>query len=230
MNKEELTKMNSALITDLLVSKEKEALEVKKEIEMMKGELQTRGLRVLEERNTKYMEFFGAGVGIASVSLAQKMEILNFFKLQELLGKDFVEEKIQRKPAPIKYDVDGKFGQALIALITGDYAIGYTMDEIINGITKDEKQRNLLDKKLKGDYKADKKTLCSVLKKDELELDMDTELFLIGKIKNWQLIQAFFDVGTEEKVKKLRNELKKCILVDDTIKIATKSIKGDNVA
>lgn len=230
MNKEELSKMNSALITDLLVSKEKEASEVKKDIEMMKGELQARGLRVLEERNTKYMEFFGAGVGIAAVSLAQKMEILNYFKLQELLGKEFVDEKIQRKPAPIKYDVDGKFGQALIALVTGDYAVGYTMDEIINGITKDEKQRNLLDKKLKGDYKADKKTLCSVLKKNEQELDMDTELFLVGKIKNWQLIQAFFDVSSEDKIKKLKSELKKCVLVDDTIKIATKSVKEDNVA
>lgn len=230
MNKEEIAAADSSELIDILIEKEKEAAELKTYIDILKGEIQTRGVRVLEERNTKYIEFFGESSGIASVQIAQKMEILNYFKLEEMLGKEFVEEKIKRVPADVKYTVDKKFQQAITALVTGDYAMGYTLEEVVEGITKDQKQRNLLLKKLKGDYKSDKKTICSVLGVADSELSMDTELFLIGKIVNWQLIEAFFDTENEDKFNKLRSEVKKCIMVDDTVKIATKSVKEENVA
>lgn len=230
MNKEEIAAAASSELIDILIEKEKEAAELKTDIDILKGEIQTRGVRVLEERNTKYIEFFGESSGIASVQIAQKMEILNYFKLQEMLGKEFVEEKIKRVPADVKYNVDKKFQQAITALVIGDYAKGYTLEEVVAGITDDQKQRNLLLKKLKGDYKADKKTICSVLGVADAELSMDTELFLIGKIVNWQLIEAFFDTENEDKFNKLRSEVKKCIMVDDTVKIATKSVKEENVA
>lgn len=230
MNKEEIAAADSSELIDILIEKEKEAAELKTDIDILKGEIQTRGVRVLEERNTKYIEFFGESSGIASVQIAQKMEILNYFKLEEMLGKEFVEEKIKRVPADVKYTVDKKFQQAITALVTGDYARGYTLEEVVAGITEEQKQRNLLLKKLKGDYKSDKKTICSVLGVADAELSMDTELFLIGKIVNWQLIEAFFDTENEDKFNKLRSEVKKCIMVDDTVKIATKSVKEENVA
>lgn len=230
MNKEEIIESSSAELIDILIQKEKEAAELKTDIDILKGEIQTRGVRVLEERNTKYIEFFGESSGIASVQIAQKMEILNYYKLQEMLGKEFVEEKIKRVPADVKYTVDKKFQQAITALVTDDYARGYTLEEVVEGITEDQKQRNLLLKKLKGDYKSDKKTICSVLGISDTELEMDTELFLIGKIINWQLIEAFFETDNEDKFNKIRNEVKKCIMVDDTVKIATKSTKEENVA
>lgn len=230
MTKAEIAGKTSAELIDILIEKEKEAAAVKSEIEVIKGEVQTRGLRVLEERNTKYVEFFGAEAGIASVQIAQKMEILNYFKLQELIGEEFLSEKIKRVPADIKYTIDKKFQQALTALVTGDYAKEYTLEEVVNGITDDTKQRNLLLKKFKGDYKADKKTICSITGADETSADMDTELFLIGKIINWQLIEAFFETEDEAKFNKLKSEIKKCILVDETVKTAAKSVKEENVA
>ncbi|MBP3339803.1 MAG: hypothetical protein J6L69_10405 [Lachnospiraceae bacterium] len=230
MNKQDIEIKTSAELIDILVAKQKEEKELKSEIDILKGEIQTRGVKVLEERNTKFIEFFGAENGIASVQIAQKMEILNFFKLQETLGEEFLNEKIKRVPADVKYEIDKKFGQAVAALVTGDYAKGYTLSEVVEGITDDTKQRNLLLKKLKGDYKADKKTICSVIGVTDAELDMDTELFLIGKIINWQLIEAFFDTENEDKFNKLKNEIKKCIIVDETVKIAAKSVKEENVA
>lgn len=230
MNKSDIVEKASSELIDILVAKEKEAAELKSEIDTLKSEIQTRGIKVLEERNTKYVEFFGDGNGIASVSMAQKMEILNYFKLEETLGKEFIEEKITRVPADVKYTVEKKFQQAIVALVTGDYAKGYTLEEVVNNITQDEKQRTLLLKKLKGDYKKDKDTICSVLAVDKSELEMDTELFLIGKIMNWQLIEAFFDTEDESKFNKLKSDVKKCIMVDETVKIATKSVKEENVA
>ena len=230
MNKNDIEEKASSELIDILVAKEKEAAALKAEIDTIKSEIQTRGVRVLEERNTKYIEFFGDENGIASVSMAQKMEILNYFKLEEMLGKEFLSEKIVRVPADVKYNIDKKFQQAVMALVTGDYAKGYTLGEVVDGITEDAKQRTLLLKKLKGDYKKDKDTLCSVLKVDKAVLEMDTEFFLIGKIMNWQLIEAFFDTDDETKFNKLKNEVKKCIIVDETVKIATKSVKEENVA
>lgn len=230
MNKNDIEDRASSELIDILLAKEKEAAALKVEIDTLKSEIQTRGVKVLEERNTKYIEFFGEENGIASVSMAQKMEILNYFKLEEMLGKEFLSEKITRVPADVKYNIDKKFQQAVMALVTGDYAKGYTLEEVVNGITEDAKQRTLLLKKLKGDYKKDKDTICSVLKVDKADLEMDTELFLIGKIMNWQLIEAFFDTEDESKFIKLKSEVKKCIIVDETVKIATKSFMEENVA
>lgn len=229
MTKEEIAGRTSAELIDMLVEKEKEAAAVKSEIEVIKGEIQTRGLSILEERNTKYIEFFGNEAGIASVQKAQKVEINNYFRLQELMGKEFISEKIARTPE-IKYTIDKKFQQALASLITGDYAKGYTLEEVVNGITEDTKQRKLLLKKLKGDYKTDKKTICSITGMDAASADINTELFLIGKIKNWQMIEVFFDTEDEDKFNKLKSEIEKCISVDETIKTAAKSVKEENVA
>lgn len=230
MNKIDIAEKASSELIDILVVKEKEAAELKAEIDTLKSEIQTRGIKVLEERNTKYVEFFGDENGIASVSTAQKMEILNYFKLEEVLGKEFVEEKIIRVPADVKYNVEKKFQQAIVALVTGDYAQGYTLEEVVNNISSEEKQRKLLLKKLKGDYKKDKDTICNILGVDKSTLDMDTELFLIGKIMNWQLIEAFFNTEDESKFNKLKTDIKKCILVDESVKIAVKSVKEENVA
>ena len=147
MTKEEISGKMSAELIDMLIEKEKEAAAVKSEIEVIKGEIQARGLSVLEERNTKYIEFFGNESGIASVQKAQKVEIVNYFRLQELMGQEFISEKIARTPE-IKYTIDKKFQQALASLITGDYAKGYTLEEVVNGITEDAKQRKLLLKKI----------------------------------------------------------------------------------
>ena len=227
MTKQQILNSSSAELTDMLIQKQKEASELKQEIDAMKGELQTRGLKVLDERNQKFIEFFGENVGTASVTIAQKVEILNYFRLKELLGAEFTEEKIRRMPTDIKYDVDSKFNQALIALVTNDYEADTTIDEAMKRMEATQTQKELIKKKLKGDYKKDRKILADILKTDERELSYDTELFFIGKIKKYQLICSYFD---ETRLDEIKTELKKCVAVDETVKIAAKSTKEDNVA
>lgn len=227
MNKQDIVECDSASLTDMLIKRQAKAAELKREIDMMKGELQTRGLKVLDERNSKFIEFYGKKEGIASVTIAQKMEVLNYFKLRELLGEKFTDEKVKRIPADIKYDIDPKFSSALIALITNDYESEVMLDEVLDKITNSVNQKKILQKKLKGDFKKDRKTVSDVLGIPESELNLDTELFFIGKIKNWQMITIFFE---EEKLKEIQTELKKCIAIDETVKIAAKSTSEDNIA
>ena len=85
-------------------------------------------------------------------------------------------------------------------------------------------QKELLLKKLKGDYKSDKKVLQSVLgyTKQGLQegqppvIDMDVELYYISKIKNAELILAFLpEEGIDATMKAIRG----CVIVDSKLKI-----------
>lgn len=207
----------------MLLSKQEEAALLKSEIDTLKAEIQTRGLQVLEDRNIKFCEFFATD-GIASVTMAQKMDILNYFKLKDILGEEFTEEKVKREQPDIKYTVDKKLGKALISIATDDYATDITLDEVVASLTSDTKQQKLLLKKLKGEYEADKKTLIAVLGSDSDD-NYETELYLISKVKNYELIQCFFNVSSIDDLKLLKLDLKKCIMVDETVKIAAKSTK-----
>lgn len=225
MTKQEIMEKSSAELTDILITSQKKAAEIKQEIDAVKGEIQTRGLKVLDERNQKFIEFFGNSIGIASVTIAQKLEILNYFRLAELFGEEFISEKVKRIP-DVKYDIDTKFNQALIALVTEDYEADTTLEEALDALDATSTQRELIKKKLKGDYKKDRKVISDVLKIDERNMSYDAELFFISKIMNYQLITSFFD---EKRLNEIRTELKKCILVDETVKIAAKSTKEENV-
>lgn len=90
----------------------------------------------------------------------------------------------------------------------------------------DAHQKELLLKKLKGDYKADKKTLLSVLgyltkgtseaAAEAAAPDLDVELYYISKIKNAELILAFLP---EEGIDSTMEAIRRCVIVDSKLKI-----------
>lgn len=188
------------------------------ELDLIKAELQRRAEEELQEKNVKFTEFFGDGSSYVNVSYAQKLEILNMPEVRRLLP-EVAGEKITAKPAEIKYDIEKVFKQALIAVVTGDYSDEYTVEEIVDksGWKMDTKQRSLILKKLKGEYAKDRDMVRRTLGK--LDLDVDVELYLIYKAKNWQLIQAFFPV---EDFRAWAEELKKYVTVDETPRIELK--------
>lgn len=217
-------------IIDILVEKEKGAAELKNDIDMLKAEIQSRGLRVLEDRNIKMVEFFGETSGMAAVTMAQKMEILNYFRLEEIVGEELLQEKVKRE-STIKYNVDKKFNQALIAVATDDYVRDMKIADVVNNLTDDDKKRSLILKKVKGDFKKDKKNVCAILGVSESEADIDTEMYLIGKIMNWNLIEVYFRCTEDvEKFSAFAEELKKCLSVDESLKITFKDTSDDNAA
>ena len=85
---------------------------------------------------------------------------------------------------------------------------------------EDPKKKTALLKKLKGDYKKDKKAVLDALNMQENEINIDEELYLIYQIQNWKLILAFFEEATFEKT---AESIKRCILVDETVKIGLRA-------
>lgn len=217
-----LQEMELKQIIEFAAAKDQKVKETTAELDILKAELQRRAENELEEKNIKFTEFFGTVNSYVNVSYAQKLEVLNMPKVKELLGDELIMEKIQQKPSEVKYEFDKKFKQALIAVITGDYSDEFTIDKILNdsGWKMDERQRSLILKKLKGEYTKDLDMLRKTLGCPELEAD--EELYYIYKIKNWELIRAFFPA---DRFKKVAEEIKKYAVVDETPKIELKYSK-----
>lgn len=205
-------------IIDMLCGLETRKANIATEINTAQAELQSRGLRILEDRNIKSTEFFGSEKNYALVSVAQKLEILNPGRLENLVGKDLFREQISKKEE-VKHTPESAFKQALIALYMGDFEKDMTL-EVMLGKEFPQlsgQQISLTCKKLKGDYKKDKATLLAVL--GDTEADVDEELYFISRIKNFELIRAFFD---ENDLEHYRSEIKKCVMIDETPKITVK--------
>lgn len=213
-----INEMDNREIVDIICSLDMRKKEIDTDIKQLQAELQKRGLSVLEERNIKQTEFFGGNTNKADVTYSQSLDIINYFRLKEVCG-EILDEYVTRKPE-IKYEIKKQFKDVLIAIFTGEYEPDITVDEIlINCFALDFKQKSLLLKKLKGNYKSDKSAILSVLGKSENETDIDLELDFIYRAKNWEKIKMFFNDSDPET---MLGMIKKCIVVESTVKIGIK--------
>ncbi|MDO4765183.1 MAG: hypothetical protein Q4A29_03915 [Eubacteriales bacterium] len=178
------------------------------ELNEVKAMLQAEGLRELENKNIRFLQYFGDN-GTCEVGYKQKMEVDNFGRLVEVLG-DIVTEKASKKEE-VKYDFDKKFKTALMCLYLGDFK-RHDLEKILLvnlGITE-EKQRKMLLKKLKGEYTADRKLLSSVGVTNPVEEELDA----IREQRNFELVTRFFVPESVD-----MEQLKRCISIEDTLSL-----------
>lgn len=224
-SKEELKTMDSGRLADLVLQLKREQEDTKQEIDAAVAELQTRAERITSDRNIKFTEFHGSQ-GCCSVTTAQSFEVLNLPRLRELLGKELVDQKIAVEMVE-KQKPDPRFREALTAVFLNEYNTEYTIPEIVREIAStyglDSAAEQLLIKKLKGDYKKDRKALVDILGILDEEFDLDEELYYIYQIKKYELIKAFIN---EEQLPALTEQLKKCMIVEETVKVEVKQLSA----
>ena len=136
---------NESLI-DKAIRLDKEVKIKKKELDEIKAELQTVGLKELENKNLKYIQMFSDD-GSCEVLYKQKLEIENVNTLKEIFG-DVLDSKISKKEE-VKYEVESKFKSSLIAIYMNDYK-KHDVDAILVTLGLDENKRKLALKKLKS--------------------------------------------------------------------------------
>jgi len=186
--------------------------ENKKILDAYKAELQARGLSEMEERNTRYVKYYGDD-GTAAIVDSMKLDILNPDKIKDVVGKGVYQTKV-KETTEIKYKCDTKFEKALKAIFTGDYTFEYTLEEFLDEmcIKPDTDQKRLLLRKLKGEFDKDKETLITVLASEEKRPpSFDVELYYIYQIKNAELIKAFL---REDMIDAQIEEIRKAIIVE----------------
>jgi len=224
-SKEELKAMDSGRLADLVLQLKREQEDTKQEIDAAVAELQTRAERITSDRNIKFTEFHGSQ-GCCSVTTAQSFEVLNLPRLRELLGAELVDQKIAVEMVE-KQKPDPRFREALTAVFLNEYNTEYTIPEIVREIAStyglDSAAEQLLIKKLKGDYKKDRKALVDILGILDEEFDLDEELYYIYQIKKYELIKAFIN---EEQLPALTEQLKKCMIVEETVKVEVKQLSA----
>lgn len=223
----QINKMSDAKLVDCAIMLDNEKKTLDTELTGLKAEIQKRGLLTMMDHNVKYCKMYGDKVGTAIVSESQEIDILNMDRLREIVGDGLVKEKVTESTFT-KYKLDKNFDKMIKAVCTGDYTFEYSLEEFLDqmSVPVDAHQKELLLKKLKGDYKADKKTLLSVLgyltkgtseaAAEAAAPDLDVELYYISKIKNAELILAFLP---EEGIDSTMEAIRRCVIVDSKLKI-----------
>lgn len=185
---------------------DKQMKENKKELDAIKAELQAAALQEMDNKNLKYVEYFGTD-GSCAIAYKEKFEVDNLPELQAAVGE--VIDGKYKKEESIKITVDNKFKEALIALYKGEYK-QHDIVQILKDLYLDDKQIKVALKKLKGDYVKDKELLESLGIKTNIEEELDA----IREQKNYELVVKFFDL---EKID--IEKVKKTISVEDNLSV-----------
>ena len=201
----------SESLIDKAIRLDKEVKVKKKELDEIKAELQSEGLKDLENNKQKYIQMFSDD-GSCEVLYKQKLEIENVNTLKEIFG-DILDSKISKKEE-VKYEVESKFKSSLIAIYMNDYK-KHDVDAILVTLGLDENKRKLALKKLKGDYVADKKVLESLgaVDSDGLEEELDA----IRENKNYENISRYINIESIDNT--FLEKLKRAISVEDTLSL-----------
>lgn len=216
----DIKKAETDWLIEMCVMRDKIIKRANKEMNAFKAELQERGIRFMEDRNSRFVKFYGA-CGTASITDSMKLDVLNPDKLKELLGEGLYKQKV-KETEEVKLKFDTKLEKALKAAFVGDYTFKYTLEEFLDhmGIQMTPEQKKVLLKKIKGDYEKDSGLMESLFGKG----DYDAECWFFYKIKNGELIRAFLG---EEQAEAAIEQVKKYILVEMKTAIAIDYEKED---
>ena len=84
-NKEiKLSELSTGKLVTMLISMDRERAELVAEIDRYKAEISARGGAVLDDRNTKFIKYYGEN-GSCAVTYAGKLSVKNDLELRELL-------------------------------------------------------------------------------------------------------------------------------------------------
>lgn len=204
-------------IIDKICEMDRQKKYIDENIKIYQAELQKRGMRVIEEKNIKQTVMYGNNNNRAEITYTQGIDIINFYSLKSIAGKELIEENVQRT-CEFKYKFDTKFAEVIKAIFTDDYTEEMIVADILNCIDGMDKQSlNLLMKKLKGEYKKDRELIITTLRLPS-NADLDVELDYIHKAIMWERIKMYFPDNT----KKVIEGIKKSLIVTQTPKLAIK--------
>lgn len=231
----DLNKLKDKELIDMTVAATKVAEDAKSALEKYKAEIQSRGLAVLKDQNNRYCKLYGTDGSYVAVSEPQEVDILNMDRLKAVIGEGVYKGTVT-ETTKTTYSLDKKLEKALKAIATNDYTFEYTLEKYLDemSVPVTAGQKEVLIRRLKGDYKADKKTMLSVLgylTQDTTEEaaeasapNLDMDLYYISKIKNTELIQAFLP---DEGIDWSMDEIKRSLIVTSKLKLEIAYKKED---
>ena len=195
-----------ALMVDQAIVIDRRMKADKKTLDELKAKLTTAAFAEMDNRSIKYKQIFGTN-GHFAATYKEKFEIDDYIQIIHLLG-EVANSKIVRKQE-VKYDVESRFKEALIALYRDEYSSEMTPENVLRGLGLGDKTIKMAAKKLKGDYAKDKAVLESIGIVGECEEELDA----IRRYRNWEMVEHFFsELDDKERV-----QLRKTIFIEEQL-------------
>ncbi len=209
--------MSTTLLVDRFTKLDKQNKEVSKEVDMIKAELQKRGLKHLEDKQLKTVQYFGSDSNYVLVQKTEKLDTINYLTLKNILRTLAPEHITKEEVVNYKFKADLKNG--LTSIFTNNYETR-SVEDILKEMGMSGTTLELAQKKLKGTWVKDKELLESLGYYEDIEL----YLYFIHQAINYNKLETILlGAGySKEEIPRLIPELKKAILVEENTKISIK--------
>ncbi len=189
----------------------------KKEIELLKADLQKEAVTRMKDTKVKQIVFWGSGNSKVVITTSETLKLVSHQFLLRVIGadllKDFVREETQ-------YKLSEPFKRIMTAILQGAY-VEQTVDDVLAQIDTDDKARKTLRKKVKGNWEKDIEHLKNIAGLEQKEAEHFA--FFIQEAKNYEAIvnlmeAAGYKTGGEDFQKAL-DSLRHAAIVDEGLKI-----------
>lgn len=202
-------------LVDAFTKKSEESLKLKTEIDELKAELQLRGLKDLEDKQLKTIQYWGTGSNFALVQKTDAVEVINYITIQAILkgiAGNFVE-----KAEDVKYVIDKNLKDGITAIISDNYETRSVAD-IFREMGLTDVQADLAKKKIKGTWVKDKKFLQSL----GINKDLELYLYFIHQALNYEKLTNILSAAgySKDDYAPIIAKLKKAFSVDSNTKIS----------
>lgn len=178
------------------------------------SKLQQEALAKMKEKKVKTVQFFGSKGNYVLVTKASKVSLLNYNRVKKVFGNN-IGTMISKNLA---YTLKKEFKTISEGIFQGDIE-PKTVKEVLSEIGLDEKQIDLVSKKLKLDYLKDKQVLKSV---GLAEDDMETYIFFIHEAIVYEKIKEALSSYEGEAYEAAVTDIKNSVIVEETPKITIK--------
>lgn len=167
---------------DEFVKWSKLADDCKREIEILKGEFQKIGEELLADKKIKQVDIWGNSNAKVVVTESETVKVVHHLILSQLLG-EVLKSYTKEEPT---YKYSEPFKSILAAVCQGTY-LKQSLSDAINQIPSDDKTKKVLEKKLKGTWKKDIKTLMNVAGLGQK--DAEDYAYLVQEVLNYERIR-----------------------------------------
>lgn len=187
--------------------------QIKDELDQLKAIFEKQAEQDLKNTKDKTVEYWGSSGSRITVQNADTIKPIAMTVLKDFFGRtvsDFIKSEV-------KESLNDTCKTFLANMVKGNY-IQTDLSSEIEKITSDREAQTLLCKKLKGKYKADKKTFMKILEVDEKTAS--EYAYLIEEVFAYQTIKMIMNAsnfsGTLEDAV---TQVKASLIVDETIKV-----------
>lgn len=204
-------------LVDQLADWDKLANDAKAQIAKIQAAIQERALSEMKERKVKTVQYYGSNKNYVLVTMARKVEVLNYSALLELFTDQLIANHVS-KEVKTSYSLKKDFKEIASAAFFGE-TIQDSVQYVLKEMGMEDSQVTLALKKLKGDYEKDKNLLRSMGFGGE---EVEGWIFLLHQAMTFQKMKDALKAANREIDEDSVEQIKKAVYVEETPKITVK--------